>query len=202
MTAAVKLFVLAVVATILSETSRFTSTAIAAQFSGVLVLKILVIIVLSPWFWALLTNRAGFMLSAFQSSSKKLLFIAGIFLLTSSEVFAASPRTNYLLFCSGCHRPSGEGKHPNVPTLVAELGRMMSVPEMRQYLVRIPGASSAPVSDAELTEVINWLLQEFNSDTLPRNFEKLSVDEVSEARKKILADPLKYRELHWKSYDD
>ena len=73
---------------------------------------------------------------------------------------------------------------------------------MRQYLVRIPGASSAPISDAALTEVINWLLTEFNSDTLPRHFEKLSVDEVSEARKKILADPLKYRELHWKPYDD
>ena len=73
---------------------------------------------------------------------------------------------------------------------------------MRHYLVGVPGASSVPISDAELTEVINWLLTEFNSNTLPRNFEKLSVDEVSEARKKILADPLKYRELHWKSYDD
>jgi cytochrome c553 len=202
MTAAVKLFVLAVVATILSETSRFTSIAIAAQFSGVLVLKILVIIALSLLFWALPTNRAKAMILAFQSSSKRLLFIIGIFLLASSQVFAASPRTNYLLFCSGCHRPSGEGKHPNVPTLVAELGRMMSVPEMRQYLVRVPGASSVPVSDADLTEVINWLLIEFNSDTLPHNFEKLSVDEVSKARKRILADPLKYREQHWKSYDD
>jgi cytochrome c553 len=202
MTAVVKLFVLAAVATTLNETSQFTSIAIAAQFSGALVLKTLVIIVLSPWFWALLTSRAEFMFSAFQSSSKKLLFIAGIFLLASSQISAASPRTNYLLFCSGCHRPSGEGKHPNVPTLVAELGRMMSVPEMRQYLVRVPGAFSVPISDADLTEVINWLLIEFNSDTLPRHFEKLSVDEVSEARKNILADPLKYRELHWKSYDD
>lgn len=79
---------------------------------------------------------------------------------------------------------------------------MISVPEMRSYLVRIPGASQAPISDADLTEVINWLLYEFNSDTLPANFEEYTEEEVSTARKNILADPLKYRAEYWKSYDE
>ena len=130
--------------------------------------------------------------------------IASLFILISANgsLYAASPRINYLLYCTGCHAAGGAGKPPNVPTLRGELGRMIAVPEMRSYLVRIPGASSAPISDAELSEVINWLLYEFNSDTLPADFEEYSEEEVARARKDILADPLKFRAEHWKSYDE
>lgn len=134
---------------------------------------------------------------------KKRSLVSFLFLLLlSSSVFAGSPRINYLLYCSGCHRVTGEGKPPNVPTLHGELGRMLSVPEMRSYLVRIPGASQAPISDAELTEVVNWILHEFNADTLPADFKNLSTEEVTEARKNSLADPLKYRSRYWKAYDN
>lgn len=126
--------------------------------------------------------------------------LAFLVLAASFSSYAASPRTNYLLYCSGCHLVNGEGNHPNVPTLHEELGRMMTVPAMREYLVRIPGASQAPIDDAELTEVINWLLQQWNADTLPRDFSELTVEEVSKARQNILADPLRYRIEHWKDY--
>jgi len=121
--------------------------------------------------------------------------------LFSSSVFAASPRINYLLYCSGCHRPTGEGNPPNVPTLHGELGSMMSVNEMRGYLARVPGSAHAPITDSELTEVLNWILVEFNASTLPNNFEKLSVEEVTEARANILANPNQYRIDYWKAYD-
>ena len=130
------------------------------------------------------------------------LLLMGSVLLTSSSLDAASPRINYLLYCTGCHGATGAGSPGNVPTLRDELGRMLSVPEMRSYLVRIPGASQAPISDAELAEVINWVLEEFNADTLPANFERLNTAEVSEARKSPLADPLKYRTQFWKTYDN
>lgn len=122
-------------------------------------------------------------------------------LLFSLPVQAASPRTHYLLYCSGCHLVSGEGNHPNVPTLHNELGRMLSVPEMRSYLVQIPGAAQAPITDAELTAVINWVLQQWNGDTLPADFQPYQADEVSAARSHILADPLRYRSTHWKALD-
>ena len=136
-----------------------------------------------------------------------LISLARVFILIalfnlSVNVFAASPRINYLLYCTGCHAADGAGKPPNVPSLRDELGRMISVPEMRSYLVRIPGASQAPISDADLTDIINWLLHEFNSNTLPANFEEYTIDEVSNARRNILADPLRYRSEHWKSYDE
>jgi hypothetical protein len=128
--------------------------------------------------------------------------VIGLATLLSSNVNAASPRINYLLYCSGCHLVNGEGKSPNVPTLRDELGRMVGVAEMRSYLVRIPGASQAPIDDAELAEVINWLLQEFNSNTLPPDFETFTTEEVTEARKQVLADPLSYRTQYWKEYSD
>jgi len=121
-------------------------------------------------------------------------------LLSPVAGFAASPRINYLLYCSGCHLPGGEGAPPNVPTLHGELGRMLSVPAMRAYLVRVPGAAQSALSDSELAEVVNWMLLEFNADTLPPDFELLSTDEVSNARKEILADPLQYRITHWRNY--
>ena len=95
----------------------------------------------------------------------------------------------------------GEGKPPNVPTLHDELGKMMSVNAMRGYLARVPGSAHAPISNSELTEVLNWLLVEFNAETLPKNFKKLTVGEVTEARTKVLANPNKYREDHWKAYE-
>ncbi len=132
---------------------------------------------------------------------KRFTLIAVVFTLLAPSVFAASPRINYLLYCSGCHRPMGEGNPPNVPTLHGELGLMMSVPEMRGYLARVPGSAHAPITDAELTDVLNWMLEQFNADTLPDDFKKLTVDEVTAARAEILADPNGFRADFWKPYD-
>ena len=128
-------------------------------------------------------------------------FLALLLALVTHSVFAASPRINYLLYCSGCHRPLGEGNPPNVPTLHNELGLMMSVQEMRGYLARVPGSAHAPITDAELTDVLNWMLEQFNADTLPEEFKKLTVEEVTKAREESLADPNQYRADFWKPYD-
>jgi hypothetical protein len=138
-------------------------------------------------------NRTNFILTGFAAA-----FLA--FLPVSLQ--AASAHINYLLYCTGCHGVTGEGSPPNVPTLIGELGEMIKVPEMRNYLVQIPGAASAPIDDMELTAVINWILHKFNADTLPSDFEDMTESEVSKARKNVLADPLKYRITHWKNYPE
>ena len=128
-------------------------------------------------------------------------FLTLLFALVAHSVFAASPRINYLLYCRGCHRPLGEGNPPNVPTLHNELGLMMSVQEMRGYLARVPGSAHAPITDAELADVLNWMLEQFNAETLPEDFKKLTVEEVTKAREESLADPNQYRADFWKPYD-
>ncbi len=89
--------------------------------------------------------------------------------------------------------PDGSGLAPFVPTLHDVLGRMLAKAEGRSYIVRVPGVAQAPISDRKLTEVLNWILIEYNSSTLPKNFEPLTVEEVTNARSQLLADPLKYR---------
>jgi len=105
----------------------------------------------------------------------------------------ADPKVDYLLHCSGCHMPDGTGLSNVVPTLHDVIGRMVAEPVGRDYIVRVPGVSQAPINNEKLTEVLNWMLMEFSSDTLPKNFKPLTVKEVKRARSQLLADPLKYR---------
>jgi len=105
----------------------------------------------------------------------------------------ADPHTDYLLYCRGCHLATGEGVPPDVPTLVDEIGRIVSVTGGREYIVRVPGVSQTAMNDERLAAVLNWVLAEFNADTTPTNFKPYDAREVGEARVKLLIDPLKYR---------
>ncbi len=120
------------------------------------------------------------------------ILIAAILLVAIPSV-QADPKVDYLLHCSGCHLPDGTGLSPMVPTLHDVIGRMVAEPAGRAYVVRVPGVSQAPIDDKKLTEVLNWMLTEFSSDTLPKNFKPFTVKEVKRARSQLLADPLKYR---------
>jgi cytochrome c553 len=102
-------------------------------------------------------------------------------------------RANYLLACRGCHLADGSGVPPEIPTLRNTLGPLAASAEGRDYLVRVPAVLQSRLSDEKLTEVLNWVLTEFNADTLPKNFKPLTTREVTAARKQILADPIGYR---------
>lgn len=112
----------------------------------------------------------------------------------------ADPGKNYLLHCSGCHLPNGIGDPPNAPSLRDTIGKIVATPEGRDYIIRVPGSSQTPMSDAQLADVLNWMLTEFNSATLPKNFKPLSAIEVGKSRRQVLADPLKYRARLWPDY--
>ncbi|MEC7860680.1 MAG: cytochrome c [Pseudomonadota bacterium] len=100
---------------------------------------------------------------------------------------------DYLLHCSGCHLADGSGLPPVIPDLRRNLGFIVSRDKGRGYLVRVPGSSSAPLDNSELAELINWVLEAFNTETLPNNFTPLTTDEVRKSRKNVLMDPLKFR---------
>lgn len=109
-------------------------------------------------------------------------------------------RADYLLHCSGCHLPDGRSVPPDVPTLQDEIGRIVSLPEGRDYIVRVPGAAQTPLSDKALADVLNWVLAEFNANTLPDDFKPLTEQEVRDARSNVLADPLRMRAAMWRNY--
>ena len=113
----------------------------------------------------------------------------------------ADPRADYLLHCGGCHLPDGSGAPPEVPRLTETLGLIVQSEAGRDYVVRVPGATQTPLSDQQLADVMNWVLQTFNADTLQSDFKPLTGDEVGEARKRVLADPLKMRRELWPDYE-
>ena len=103
-------------------------------------------------------------------------------------------RFDYLLHCSGCHRPDGTGSAPDVPSLRGTMGSLVATPEGREYIARVPEVAQSPLDDADLARLLNWVLQEFNADTLPARFRPLEGAEVGAARARILADPIRERE--------
>lgn len=113
----------------------------------------------------------------------------------------ADTRTDYLLHCGGCHLQDGTGAPDEVPSLRDTLGWIVSVPQGREYLARVPGASQSLLDDAKLAAVINWVLSEFNSATLADDFRPLTAAEVGEARSDVLMNPLKFRAELWRKYE-
>jgi len=114
---------------------------------------------------------------------------------------AADPRGNYLMHCAGCHLVDASGVPPLVPSLAGPLGRIAASPAGRDYIARVPGAAQAPLSDAELAAVLNWLLMEYNGDSLPADFRPLDAAEVGRSRSRVLADPMKLRRELWPDAD-
>ncbi len=129
-------------------------------------------------------------------------YLAICLLLVGHSVAQADPRISYLLYCGGCHLPDGTGAPPEVPSLHEDLGRIVKLQGGREYIVRVPGASQAPVSDRELAEILNWILFAFNAATLASDFSPLTESEVTAARDDVLADPLKYRAQLWQRYEE
>ncbi len=121
-------------------------------------------------------------------------------LIAAAPLAQADPKVDYLLHCSGCHMADGTGLTSVVPTLHDVPGRLLAKPEGRSYIVRVPGVAQAPISDRKLAEVLNWILAEFSSATLPQDFKPLTVEEVARARSRLLADPLKFRAKTWPDY--
>ena len=85
----------------------------------------------------------------------------------ANEVLA---RQNYILNCQGCHLPDGSGSKGNVPKMNDFVGYFLHVPGGREFIVQVPGAASAPISDQELADVMNWVLLNFSRKELPDPF--------------------------------
>ena len=106
-----------------------------------------------------------------------------------SEQAAQRARLNYLLNCVSCHLQDGSGsKAGHVPDLGEYLGLFAQHPEGRAFLVQVPGASGAPISDAELAEVTNWILYTMNKEQLRADFKPYTVEEVGIYRKSPILD--------------
>jgi|TARA_B100000315_G_scaffold239165_1_gene257670 hypothetical protein len=93
-------------------------------------------------------------------------------------------QTNYMLNCQGCHRHDGaESPDGAVPGMRDFIGHFLSVPGGREFLVQVPGSANAAISNAELAELLNWLLQRISREQLPDAFSPYTETEVAHLRR-------------------
>lgn len=104
----------------------------------------------------------------------------------SIVVAADLGRQDFQLHCMGCHGEAGEGMEGKVPSLRANLARLLAESEGRAYVLRVPGVAQSSLSSQRLAAVLNWLVREYASsaDTLS----PFTAAEVEDARKEPLLD--------------
>ena len=111
------------------------------------------------------------------------IFILTIHPVSAADINQARAHQNYLLNCQGCHLPDAIGSPGLVPKMKGFIGNFLRVAGGREFIIRVPGAASAPISDEELAELMNWLLEKYSKDQLPDDFKPYTAAEVGKLRK-------------------
>ncbi len=123
------------------------------------------------------------------------IFPVALLLALAAVAQAGQPAAiNYMIHCQGCHVPDGSGIPPEVPSLVADMGRFLHVEGGRDYLVQVPGTANAPLGDADIAALLNWMLSTYARASLPADFRPYSAAEVARLRAVRLLDPAARRE--------
>lgn len=91
-------------------------------------------------------------------------------------------RLNYMLNCQGCHLADGSGLQDVVPNMRGEVGKFLSVPGGRAFLVQVPGSANSPLDNKQLAELLNWILITMSPEQLPEDFALYSEREVAGLR--------------------
>ncbi len=112
------------------------------------------------------------------------------FLLLMLALLAAGPgraagqgQQNYILRCAGCHQVDGSGApHSGVPGIKGTLGYFPRLEAGRAYLVQVPGTANSALDDAQVAELLNWMLNHFSAKELPPDFLPYTSAEVTRLR--------------------
>lgn len=93
---------------------------------------------------------------------------------------------NWTLNCQGCHRPDGTGSEGTAPSLAGTVSKFLTVPGGREYLGRVPGVATSPLSSADLADLMNWMFVRFDKEHMPSDFAPFTADEIARLRTKPL----------------
>ena len=114
--------------------------------------------------------------------------------LVAATLGIGGPALDYAVTCQGCHRADGTGTPGTVPALAGSVGRFVRVPGGREFLAQVPGVAQAPLDDAALAAVLNWVLARFGGDDVPPGFAAYTADEVGRLRRHPLVDVERVRQ--------
>jgi mono/diheme cytochrome c family protein len=103
-------------------------------------------------------------------------------LLYAGAVGAYEPHVNYMLHCMGCHTPDGGGEPGRVPSVRDTLVPLASKPAGRRFLIQVPGSAQSKLSDADLADVLNWMVANLSALPAPTSVAKFTAAEVAAYR--------------------
>ena len=109
-------------------------------------------------------------------------------LLLPSVAFGGDGRLPYLMGCVGCHGETGVTISQKVPDLKNQIGFFLHLPEGRAYLVRLPNVAFAPISDAALADMMNYMVFDLGGPSVPKDAKPYSAAEVGRLRKQPLTE--------------
>lgn len=93
---------------------------------------------------------------------------------------------DWTLNCQGCHRPDGHGSAGAAPDIAGSVAKFLRVDGGRDYLARVPGVATSPLSSRDLAEVLNWMLWRFDFADIPPNFQPFTAEEIDRLRTRPL----------------
>lgn len=102
------------------------------------------------------------------------------------------PQINYMTECQGCHLPDGAGMPGRVPSLKGHIQNFLKVDGGRAYLVQVPGSANSRLSDADLADVLNWIIATMGPVDAS-HFKPYSRSEVATYRAQRLRDVVEKR---------
>jgi mono/diheme cytochrome c family protein len=112
----------------------------------------------------------------------------------SAGASAYEPQINYALQCMGCHTPDGAGVPDRVPSIRDTLVPFAGMAEGRRYLVQVPGSAQSTLSNAELAELLNWMIRNLTGVTPPSTLAPFTEQEVRQYRASTLSQVRATRE--------
>ncbi len=107
------------------------------------------------------------------------------------RINAQRAHANYMLNCQGCHKADGSGLNGSVPSMRGLVGSYLAVPGGRKFLVQVPGSANSPLNNAELAELLNWILTTMSEQQLSPSFQYYTEQEVASYRQDILVNAAK-----------
>jgi hypothetical protein len=88
----------------------------------------------------------------------------------------------------GCHRADGSGEAGRVPSVRRSLALLSTIPEGRDFVIRVPGVAQSPLSNEETAALLNWMLKNLSDLQIPASVADYSAAEVQRSRGSPLAE--------------
>ena len=128
--------------------------------------------------------------------TRALLFLLSLVFATGAVAADRTAETNYVLRCIGCHVADGTGlPGAGIPNFVDQVGVFAGLPEGRAYLMHVPGVIGSSLSDAEIADVLNYIMEKWAGPSLPPNYVPFSAGEVATLRVAKVGNAVKYRRI-------